>query len=65
MNLKILPAVNVSAGIPEYVSTRQRRYSLRQGASLWPRVAFQRNRKGASTGPSIDGPRGNHPFGKT
>jgi len=27
---------------------RQRRYSLRQGASRWPRVAFHTNRMGAS-----------------
>lgn len=37
-------AVSVSAGFPEYVSTRQRRNSLRQGVSRFPRVAFQRNR---------------------
>ncbi len=43
-----LLAVRVSARWPEYVSTRQRRYALRQGANRWPRVAFQMNRRGAS-----------------
>ena len=43
-------AVNVSARLPEKVSTRQRRYSLRHGASRWPRVAFQMKRSGASNG---------------
>ncbi len=33
MNLKIFFAVRVSALWPEYVSTRQRRYSLRHGVS--------------------------------
>ncbi len=37
-------ALNVSAGFPEYVSTRQRKNSLRQGVSRCPRVAFQTNR---------------------
>src|SRR6478672_9958306 len=37
--------LNVSAGLPEYVSTRQRRNSLRHGVSRWPRVAFQMKRK--------------------
>jgi len=40
--------LNVSAGLPEYVSTRQRRNSLRHGVSRWPRVAFQMKRKGAN-----------------
>ena len=40
--------LNVSAGLPEYVSTRQRRNSLRHGISRWPRVAFQMKRKGAN-----------------
>jgi hypothetical protein len=29
---------------PQYVSIRHRRYGLRHGASLCPRVAFHRNR---------------------
>ena len=37
--------LNVSAGLPEYVSTRHRRNSLRHGVSRWPRVAFQMKRK--------------------
>ncbi len=37
-------ALRLSAGLPEYVSTRQRKNSLRHGASRCPRVAFQRNR---------------------
>jgi hypothetical protein len=39
-----LREVSVSARIPENVSTRQRKYSLRHGLSRWPRVAFQINR---------------------
>ena len=35
--------LRVSAGLPEYVSTLQRRNSLRHGASRCPRVAFQIN----------------------
>ena len=41
-------AVNVSAGLPVKVSMRQRSRSLRQKASRWPRVEFQRNRIGAN-----------------
>jgi len=41
--------------MPEKVSTRQRRYSLRHGVSRWPRVAFHKKRSDASTkGPFED-----------
>lgn len=43
-NRMTLREVSVSARIPENVSTRQRRYSLRHGLSRCPRVAFQINR---------------------
>ena len=43
INPSTAPAVNVSAFFPEYVSTRQRRNSLRQGASLWPRAHSTKN----------------------
>ena len=37
-----------SAHCPEYVSIRQRRYSLRQGRSREPRVAFHKKRSEAN-----------------
>ncbi len=49
MNSNMSLVESVSAFLPEYVSTRHFKYSLRQGASRWPRVAFQINRRGAST----------------
>jgi len=47
-NLITLFAVSVSARWPEYVSTRQRRNSLRHGANRWPRVAFHKKRSAAN-----------------
>ena len=43
MNPKMSRALKLSAGLPEYVSTRHRKNSLRHGASRCPRVAFQIN----------------------
>jgi hypothetical protein len=40
---KMSRARRLSAGFPEYVSTRHFRNSLRHGASRCPRVAFQMN----------------------
>ena len=49
MNPKMSLAFSVSAGLPEYVSTRQRRNSLRHGRSRLPRVAFQIKRSDPNT----------------